>query len=103
MIPVRQSKKDHIVTVLEEEEKVPTKREVEKYCHMIADKALLEQSWRAFLEERGKGYLHIFSPINFIQNRFVKYGISKLGLDRLFIRKKHYAPIKKNSWQYSSL
>ena len=93
LIPVSQSKSNHAVTRLEGEEKEIIRSEVDKYSKIIADKALLSQRWKTFLSDRKKDYLNIFNPINFIQNQYIKYGITKLGLDRFFIRKKHYAQI----------
>ena len=93
LVPVRRSKSNDSVVLLENEEKEAVIREVEEYRKIIADESLLNQRWQIFLSSRANGYLNVFSPINFVQNKYIQYGLMKLGIDRFFMRKRHYAEI----------
>lgn len=91
LIPVVQSKNDLSVTLARGERKEAIGREVAEYSRIIADGALLGRKWEEFLSEWRGYYLAVYSPLNIIPSRRIKRGLAKLGLDRLFMRKEHYA------------
>lgn len=93
LIPVTQSKRDYTLTLLEGEKKEITRSEVETYSRIIADQALLNQRWKTFLMDFERYYLNVFNPISLIRNDHIRSGLAKLGLDRFFINKTHYAEI----------
>jgi poly-gamma-glutamate synthesis protein (capsule biosynthesis protein) len=93
LIPVCQSKRDYSLALLEGREKDLINNSVKQYGETIADEELLIKEWESLLLDRGRGYLNVFNPLNFIQNRYIRSALIKLGIDRFFIRKKHYAQI----------
>lgn len=92
-IPSGQAKHDHFLALLEGKRRETIRNEVRKYSEMIADETLLNREWNNLLSERKRGYLNIFNPMNLIPIRPIRNSLIKLGLDRLFIRRKHYAQI----------
>jgi len=93
LIPVLQSRTDYTLTLPEGKKKEAIRDELEGYSQIIADETLLNQRWQTFLSDWKGYYLGVFSPLNFIPNDHLKLVLKKLGLDRLFMRKKHYAEI----------
>jgi poly-gamma-glutamate synthesis protein (capsule biosynthesis protein) len=93
LAPVAFSKTDFSLTRLEGEAEACARREVERYSAIIADDKLLDQEWESFLTRYGRYYLNVFSPLSFIRNDRIKTGLTKLGLDRLFMARAHYAMI----------
>lgn len=93
LIPISQSKVDYTVTLIEGKEKENIKAKIEQISGVIANDVLLYERWKTFLKERGTYYLNTFNPINIIQNKYVKTGMIRFGLNRPFMRKKHYAQI----------
>jgi poly-gamma-glutamate synthesis protein (capsule biosynthesis protein) len=93
LTPVAFSKTDFRLTRLAGEADASVRRDVKEYSRIIADKTLLDREWQAFLDRYERYYLNIFSPLSFIRNDRVKTGLIKLGLDRLFIARAHYAMI----------
>jgi hypothetical protein len=93
IVPVRQSKADYALTLMEGKEAAAVLRRVRDLSSIIADEASLGKEWDTLLGERGDYYLDVFSPAHFVRNRLLRSGLMKLGLRRLLIRKEHYAQI----------
>lgn len=93
LVPVRQSKLDYALTLLAGADKEAVVRQFGEYSRTISDDAALGRQWSKFLSDKGTYYLNIFSPMNLIRNPYLKLALTRLGLDRLFRRKMHYAQI----------
>jgi hypothetical protein len=93
LTPVAQSKEDFSLRVLEGEAGAAVVRDVEGSSRTIADETLLEREWAAFLECYGRYYANFFSPLSIIRSDRIRAGLEKLGLDRLFVTKSHYAKV----------
>jgi len=93
LVPVRQSKPDHRLSRLAGPEAAAVLADVEARSRTIADEASLTAAWKALLGERRRSYLNFYSPLNLVPGRFLRDALTKLGLDRLFVRRRHYAQI----------
>ncbi len=93
LVPVAQSRDDYRVTLPEGGRKQAIAERVADYSRIIVDDAALGQRWQAFLSDWTRYYLNAFSPLNSIPGSLIRRGLLRLGLDRLFIGKKHYAQI----------
>jgi poly-gamma-glutamate synthesis protein (capsule biosynthesis protein) len=93
LFPVRQNKDTYSLKLLEDGEKQNVLTDFKNYSIIIADESLLSKNWDNFVHKKANEILDIFNPIHFINNRYVKGAIRKLGLSRFFIRKNHYQEI----------
>jgi len=96
LIPVTQSKKDFTLSLTKKDKTKLMRREVEDYCKIIADKSLLNQAWKEFLSDRRRHYMNIFSPISFINNKYIRLGMMRLGFDHCLLRKAQLAQVLNN-------
>jgi hypothetical protein len=96
LIPVIQSKSQYFLTRPEGGKDEIVRNAINKYSATITDEALLAQEWKRLLSTRKRQYLDLFSPLNIIQNRYVRAALSRIGVAHLFIRKKHLARILNN-------
>ncbi len=93
LTPVVQSRTDFSLTALEGERGAAVLEEVRGYSRTIADEGLLNKEWDAFLDQYARYYINIFNPLRIIRGDRAFAGLSKLGLDRLFVTKAQYAGI----------
>jgi len=93
LTPVAQSKEDFSLGVLEGEPGAAVMRAVDAYGRTIADEALLGREWESFLGRYARYYANFFNPMSIIRSDRVRAGLEKLGLDRLFVTRSHYARI----------
>jgi poly-gamma-glutamate synthesis protein (capsule biosynthesis protein) len=91
LIPVVRSQRDHSLTLAQGREEERIRRDVEAYSRIIADPILLSQSWEAFLSAWKDYYLGVFNPLNSISNDKLRQALYRLGVQRLFLKKRHYA------------
>ncbi len=90
-VPVAQAVEGHRLTRLEGESGAAVRREVEDSSRIIADEALLNRAWDSYLDEFETYYLNFFSPLGLIRNAYVRTALGRLGIDRLFFGRSHYA------------
>jgi poly-gamma-glutamate synthesis protein (capsule biosynthesis protein) len=93
LTPVAQSKDDGSLACLTGEGREKVLREVGEYSRVIADEALLAERWDGFLAAFESYYLNVFNPLGVIRSDRVKMALIKLGLDRWFITRSHFAMI----------
>ena len=93
LIPVRQSRSEHVLMFAEGQEKENIIKEIADYSNIISDENLLLTAWNQFLNKQQNQYLEIFSPLNFFGNRFLKSALRRLRLNYKFMKKRHYNQI----------
>jgi poly-gamma-glutamate synthesis protein (capsule biosynthesis protein) len=86
LYPTMQDKKDSCVRFLHGSKRNEIMSEIMKYNEIILNDVLLRNSWNSFLVKNSKEYLMCFSPINIINNRFIRAGLRRLNIDKLLMR-----------------
>lgn len=79
--PVKQEKESFELRLLEPEEKQVVLKRISAYNTIIADPKKISQKWNVYVESKYKTYLRYWSPLSFIENRYLKAAIRKLGIN----------------------
>lgn len=96
LIPVVQSKNGFALTLPQGEARELILRRIEEYGKIIVDDLRLGREWESFLSARRMSYVNVFSPLNIIRSAHIRVVLARLGWDRFFLRKSHYADILNN-------
>jgi len=75
------------VELLEGKEKLRIEDEISHINSIIADPAKLKEKFNALVETQRKSVLSMFSTSYFVNQRYFRSAIRKLGLERLFLRR----------------
>ena len=81
MHPIRQEKQSFKLKLLTGEEKKSVINRVLGYSKIIADKDSLLKEWVEFVSTKKTSYLNNWSPLNFIQNRYIKGVLRRLDVN----------------------
>lgn len=87
--PVRQERGSFNLTLLEGNENKNVLNIIESYCKVINNTDELKAQWEKYIEKKSKEYLNYWSPVSFIQNRYISGLCRKLGIN--FLNKKGMA------------
>lgn len=90
LVPVVQAEKSYELSIPSEEDRLNTESDIKLYNDIIADPEKLMHSWNDFVMSNLDHVTYVFSPINAIRSRWMRSGLRKLKLDKLFISKDHY-------------
>lgn len=93
LIPTQQSKDDHTVSVLQNEQKTAVIKKTEQLSSIIADDTKLNKEWNELVEERTAQYLYQFSPVPAMPGRYVKSTLRRMGLVNTFMHSKYLAGV----------
>jgi len=93
LIPIRQNKESYNLTLLKNDDKRAVLNDVDKYSQIISNEQALTEHWNRFLIEKQKEYITVFSPLNAFENKYIKAGIRRMGLERFLLKKKQYKQI----------
>lgn len=75
-----QNYNDFSLSLLEGSEKDKILRRIEEYSNIIQEEELLKSYWNDFVQKKYREYIHYFSPISSIQNRYIMGVLKKLNL-----------------------
>lgn len=81
--PIKQEKNTFTIKLIEFDKKQIVLDRVESYNKIISDSTKLSYEWENYISCKSKDYLNYWSPLSFVQNRFIKKIINKLGLSGL--------------------
>lgn len=81
MHPIRQEKESFKLKLLTGEEKKRVINRIVGYSKIIADKDSLLKEWFEFVSTKKVSYLNNWSPLNFIQNRYIKGILRRLDVN----------------------
>lgn len=91
--PIKQTKYGFSVNLLNKTEKVDVFEEIKKYNNIINDTTLINQHWDNLLHKSSNEYLQYFSPLNAIQNRYIRAGLKILSINKLLMNTNYFALI----------
>lgn len=77
--PVQQNKKNLMLRMKSEEEKSEVFDRINYWNSCIVDEKKLKQEWDKFIEMRSESYLYEWSPLSFVENRYIRSVLNKLG------------------------
>ncbi len=86
--PVQQEKESFSLSLLQDIEKQKVLNRIEIYSRVIADRTKLSEAWEMYIDKQSKVYLDYWSQLTFINNRYFKGAIHKLGLNKIFYSRK---------------
>lgn len=78
--PVEQKKESFQLTLLEKDEKKAILSRVSALNTIISNPEKLMNKWEFYVVSKYKSYINYWSPINFINNRYLKAVLNKLGI-----------------------
>ena len=78
--PVKQEKQNFELSLLKEDEKQVVLKQIITYNTIIADPATLNRTWNKNIESKYQVYLNYWSPLSFINNRYLKAVFRKLRI-----------------------
>jgi poly-gamma-glutamate synthesis protein (capsule biosynthesis protein) len=87
LFPVAQDGKTLRVALLKNEQKEGVINQIKEINATIADKDLMQKKWDAFIINKKDQYLNGLSPINAIENRYFRAGLTRLGVGKMFLSK----------------
>ena len=70
--PIKQTRKDHNLSVLAGKEKEYIFYKIETFNGIIKDKRQLNNHWIKFIEKQSDIYLNYWSPLSFVKNRYLR-------------------------------
>lgn len=93
VLPLLQEKSNFKVELMKGFDKREIIEKIERYNFIIADKKLNQQNWINYLNQNSKQFLNSFSPVNLIENRYIRAGFRRLNFDKLILRKQNLKEI----------
>lgn len=87
LFPYKQDKNNFKVEILEDQEKIVVENQINSINEIIADPEKLKQRFNSYIESNRRGVLSMFSTSYFINNRYFRSVIRKMGLEDLFLRR----------------
>jgi hypothetical protein len=91
--PFKQCGENLKVELLEGEEKLKTEKEINTITSIIADPERLKEKFNALVEMQRKNILSMFSTSYFLNHRYLRSGIRKLGMEQFFLRREQLKSI----------
>lgn len=85
--PYKQCKENLKVELLDGKEKSEVEKEIKNINSIIADPEKLKEKFNALVESQKKIVLSMFSTSYFLNHRYFRSAIRKLGLERFFLRR----------------
>ena len=93
LFPIEQQKPTFKIVILKDAEKENMLKKINEYNQIIMDNNLIHQHWVNFSTNSSNEYLSCFSPVNIFSNRYIRYGLRRLNLYNLFLRKQNLKEI----------
>lgn len=93
LIPTRQAKRDHWLSLLSGSEKGKVYEDIRSYSEILTNKHELDKEWREWISMRRKDTLKIFSPLNIIPIPYVGAVLRRLGANRILLTKKYLSSV----------
>jgi len=87
LIPVSQSKNEHILYIAQGEDKDKVHNLIERINFTISDEKLLEVQWSGFVKKSQEGFIKAISPIGAVKNKYIKGILRRFKLHKLFLNK----------------
>lgn len=85
--PYKQCKEELKIELLKGEEKSAIENQIKNINSIIADPQKLEEKFNALVEANTKIILSVFSTSYFLNNKYFRATIRKLGMERFFLRR----------------
>lgn len=89
LFPVKQDKSNFEISLPKEEEKEVIFHKLAKFNKIITDDLLLQKKWEEYVNDRSKSYLQLLSPINNIENRYIRFALRKTGFKKHLMSKEY--------------
>ena len=86
LYPIKQNKQSFQLSLYSGEEKDMILRRIDSFNNIIEDKNKVLSKWNIYLNENSKTYLNYWSPLNFVNNRYIKAIFLRLNLN-LYMKK----------------
>ncbi len=90
--PIQQSKEDYLVTLKKGIEMDKTLNEIDGYSRIIKDESAIKVHWFSFIKRQQKT-INIFSPINIIPNRYLRWMLKRIGIDDFLLKRQNLPQI----------
>lgn len=87
LIPLRQEKKTFKTALLEDEKRSATIQQIDEINTVILNKTTLQNSWDDFIQKSSNQYLNYLVLTNTSGNRYLRAGLNRMGIDKLFLNK----------------
>lgn len=78
--PVRQQKESFQLDLLDGKDKKHVLEKVKYYSEIIQTSTRLKQEWENFIEFKYSNYLNYWSPLSFVNNKYLRAIFNKLGI-----------------------
>jgi poly-gamma-glutamate capsule biosynthesis protein CapA/YwtB (metallophosphatase superfamily) len=92
LIPVIQDKKSFQLSIPDDGQKNKILDEVEHYSAIIRNKEQLDRNWEQFIQKKHKN-IQLLSPLNGLPGRILKKGLSRIGMNRILMRRTYLSEI----------
>jgi hypothetical protein len=79
---VTQSKEDFSLSILKDPEHNEIHHRFIEYSNLIRIETSLNKFWQNYIHEKQMQYENYWSPLSFIQNKYLKYALSKMGVNK---------------------
>lgn len=79
--PVRQSKKDFYISLLQGIKKENVLRRIERYSRIIESREILLDEWSQFISSKNDFYLNYWSPLSFVKSRYISGFLRRLKIN----------------------
>lgn len=84
--PVQQEKKSFKIGLLEDQKKNDVINMVSFYSEIIRDSNKLITQWESYVDTKYVNYMQRWAPVSFVQNRYLKSILSRLGFTGLNVK-----------------
>ena len=84
--PIKQQVGEFYVTLLNNKQKNENQEQIKKLSIIIQSTDKLQVEWNKYLKKR-KNIIEVFSPINFIPGRYIKFALKRFGLNKVLLKK----------------
>jgi 2',3'-cyclic-nucleotide 2'-phosphodiesterase (5'-nucleotidase family) len=87
LFPYKQDKNNFKVELLDDQEKIAVENQINTINEIIADPEKLKQHFNTYIASNTPDVLSMFSTSYFINNRYFRSAVRKMGLEGLFLRR----------------
>jgi poly-gamma-glutamate capsule biosynthesis protein CapA/YwtB (metallophosphatase superfamily) len=85
LFPIEQNRNSFMVRLLIGAGNANFFDKLSHFNNIIADQILLQKKWDEFVVERSMAYLELISPVNAIENRYLRFLLRKMGFDKFLL------------------
>jgi poly-gamma-glutamate synthesis protein (capsule biosynthesis protein) len=81
LYPVKQNKQSSQILISNGEEKDRTLERIHSFNNIINDEKKVFNEWNSYLNENSNNYLNYWSPLSYVNNRYIKSILRRLNFN----------------------